>query len=112
MPLLGPSLSTTTHRKEVVSSPGHPGPVTRSCLTGCSLGWLGNSLELGCVTAVEMSSLGQLAEAPRFPWLPNILSPLDRMASVPGQMFEAQSLSALAGAGEALGGRSAQSDSA
>lgn len=59
-PLLGLSLSTATHRKGVVSSPRHPVAVTHSFLTGCSLGWLGNSLELGCVTAVEMTSLGEL----------------------------------------------------
>lgn len=60
-------------------------------------GWLGNSLEHGCITAVEMTSLGELLKLPHLPQLSDILTRLDRMVGVPGQMFEVQSLSALAG---------------
>lgn len=66
-PLLGLSLSASAHRKGVASSPRHLGAVTHSFLTGCSPGWLGNSSKLGCVIAVEMSSLGEFQRGASLP---------------------------------------------
>lgn len=91
-----PSWAIPEHRhpqKGVVSSPRHLPAVTHSFLTAVRwAGWAAAS-GLGFLAVVEMTSVGEFRRgAPILPWLPNILPQLDRMANVPGQTFEDQSL--------------------
>lgn len=108
--LLGLSLSASTHRKGVASSPRHLGCCDTQLPHRLFTGLVGQQLQAWLRHCCGNDlTWGVSKRHPRFPRLPNVLTWLDRMASVPGQMSEDQSLSALAGAGRGWG--SAQSDS-
>lgn len=108
--LLGLSLSASTHRKGVASSPRHLGCCDTQLPHRLFTGLVGQQLQAWLRHCCGNDfTWGVSKRHPHFPGLPNILTWLHRMASVPGQMFEDQCLSALARAGRGRG--SAQSDS-